>query len=383
MTASRWSSSSPTAAPTVGETKEKVIIEATRDGNTSKARLFVFGVGYDVNVTLLDTLAEDGRGARDYVTPGRNMELVLSSFFDKIAFRSSRTSRSRPTASSCTRSIRAGSPTCSRAPSSPSSARYKGSGARAIRLAGKVDGKRKELVFEGTFADGKTGKDFLAVLWAKRKVGYLWDQIRLKGENRELKDEIVRLGKTYGIATPYTSFLVTEDERREAARRDRRAPPAPGDRGRWGADRGELQGEGADDAVGRFARPATGSRRKAGHESGSREEAVERSLAAKRLREDDSLADAPGGEEGERARAPPRRTHLSPRGPIWLESGLEDKALKDPALVTVEPWSKEWFALVRGPRRSGRDPRGAGRRRRQAGGSSLSFPGGGEGGSVC
>ena len=26
-----------------------------------------------------------------------------------------------------------------------------------------------------------------------------------------LKDEVVRLGKTYGIVTPYTSYLVVED----------------------------------------------------------------------------------------------------------------------------------------------------------------------------
>jgi Ca-activated chloride channel family protein len=39
----------------------------------------------------------------------------------------------------------------------------------------------------------------------------LLEQIRLNGENRELIDEIVGLGTRFGIVTPYTSFLVTED----------------------------------------------------------------------------------------------------------------------------------------------------------------------------
>jgi Ca-activated chloride channel family protein len=42
-------------------------------------------------------------------------------------------------------------------------------------------------------------------------VGYLLEQVRLNGENRELVDEIVALGTRFGIVTPYTSFLVVDD----------------------------------------------------------------------------------------------------------------------------------------------------------------------------
>jgi Ca-activated chloride channel family protein len=37
------------------------------------------------------------------------------------------------------------------------------------------------------------------------------DHIRLKGENPELVNEVIALSKRYGIVTPYTSYLVTED----------------------------------------------------------------------------------------------------------------------------------------------------------------------------
>jgi Ca-activated chloride channel family protein len=48
-------------------------------------------------------------------------------------------------------------------------------------------------------------------------VAYLVDEVRLNGEDQELIDEIVRLSKKYGIMTPYTSFLVQEDDRPVAA----------------------------------------------------------------------------------------------------------------------------------------------------------------------
>ena len=54
-------------------------------------------------------------------------------------------------------------------------------------------------------------KPFVEDLWARRKVGYLLDQIRANGEKKELVDEVVTLAKRYGITTPYTSYLVVPD----------------------------------------------------------------------------------------------------------------------------------------------------------------------------
>src|SRR5262249_34076927 len=54
-------------------------------------------------------------------------------------------------------------------------------------------------------------KDFIEHLWARRKVGYLLDQIRANGEKKELVDEVVLLAKKYGITTPYTSYLIVPD----------------------------------------------------------------------------------------------------------------------------------------------------------------------------
>src|SRR5258707_36470 len=70
----------------------------------------------------------------------------------------------------------------------------------------------REFVYETTFAS-KTGEDkeFVEQIWARRKVGFLLDQIRSNGEKKELMEELLTLAKKYGIATPYTSHLIVPD----------------------------------------------------------------------------------------------------------------------------------------------------------------------------
>jgi len=75
-----------------------------------------------------------------------------------------------------------------------------------------VGNEKREFVYEVPFP-GKTKKDksFVEDLWARRKVGYLLDQVRSHGENKEVVAEVIRLAKHHGIATPYTSYLVVPD----------------------------------------------------------------------------------------------------------------------------------------------------------------------------
>nr|MCU0406702.1 hypothetical protein [Ignavibacteriaceae bacterium] len=65
-----------------------------------------------------------------------------------------------------------------------------------------------------------------------RRIGYLLDQIRLNGENKELVDEITQLAREHGIVTPYTSYLIMEDEEirlrsNELVDHFQTLPPAP------------------------------------------------------------------------------------------------------------------------------------------------------------
>jgi Ca-activated chloride channel family protein len=70
-----------------------------------------------------------------------------------------------------------------------------------------LDGKEREFAEDVKFTDEDTRHAFIPRLWATRRVGWLLDEIRLHGESKELKDEVVELARKHGIVTPYTAYL--------------------------------------------------------------------------------------------------------------------------------------------------------------------------------
>ncbi|MEP7077028.1 MAG: hypothetical protein ABI878_14580, partial [Acidobacteriota bacterium] len=80
-----------------------------------------------------------------------------------------------------------------------------------FRLKGKTGKETRTFNYSNLdFPMRAENNDFLPRLWASRRVGWLVEQIRSNGENKELRDEIVDLGTRYGIVTPYTSYLATD-----------------------------------------------------------------------------------------------------------------------------------------------------------------------------
>jgi Ca-activated chloride channel family protein len=77
-----------------------------------------------------------------------------------------------------------------------------------------VNGVAKKLSYDVRFPGESSDHEFIPRLWATRRVGFLLDEIRLHGENKELKDEVTDLARKYGIVTPYTAYLIYEDETR-------------------------------------------------------------------------------------------------------------------------------------------------------------------------
>src|SRR5207237_9892890 len=77
-----------------------------------------------------------------------------------------------------------------------------------------LNGQKQEFAADVNFTENDAKNAFIPRLWATRRVGWLLDEIRLHGESKELKDEIVRLARDHGIVTPYTSYRILEDEQR-------------------------------------------------------------------------------------------------------------------------------------------------------------------------
>jgi Ca-activated chloride channel family protein len=104
--------------------------------------------------------------------------------------------------------------------------RYSGKGKGDLLLAGLVNGKKVKMEYPVEFLAESDDHDFIPRLWATRRVGFLLDQIRLHGESKELKDEVTTLAKKYGIVTPFTAYLILEDDRRRDVVVNRRLLPA-------------------------------------------------------------------------------------------------------------------------------------------------------------
>ena len=82
-----------------------------------------------------------------------------------------------------------------------------------LTLTGKSAGTTRTYSYPAQrFPLRSDANEFLPRLWATRRVGWLMEQVRTNGEQKELRDEIVDLGTRYGIVTPYTSYLALEGE---------------------------------------------------------------------------------------------------------------------------------------------------------------------------
>ncbi len=201
--------------PTVGNTVEDQIVDNVKKAGAGNVRVFCFGIGTDVNTHLLDKITEETRAYSTYVLPEEDIEVKLSAFFTKVKDPVLASPKiSFPDAARVTKLYPAPVPDVFKGEQLVLSGRYSGKGDGAIRIEGTVSGEAKTFAYDVKFADEANDHEFIPRLWATRRVGYLLDEIRLRGESRELKDEVTDLARKYSIVTPYTAYLIQEDEAR-------------------------------------------------------------------------------------------------------------------------------------------------------------------------
>ncbi len=201
--------------PTVGVTQVQDIVKNVTSANAVKVRLFNFGVGYDVNTTLLDKIARENRGDSEYVKPRENLEARVSGFYTKVQSPVLSDLRIDWGGVRVRDLLPRQVPDLFRGGQIILSGRYEGPGPAKIVVAGTAMGQRQQFEFDVRFEERSEGaaRLFVEHLWAQRQIGNLLDQIQLYGKSQELVDEIVRLSTKYGIITEYTSFLIREDVR--------------------------------------------------------------------------------------------------------------------------------------------------------------------------
>lgn len=201
--------------PTEGVVDSALILSNLQSAAPKNLRLFAFGVGYDVDTFLLDSLAQAHHGASSYVLPGERLDEVLSAFYAKV---------STPVLTNLELDFGEISvydlyPTPLPDLFSGSQVvlvgRYRKPGVATVTLKGEVNNRSQTFQFPGQVFERSSLDDSVLSaiprLWATRKIGYLLNLVRLKGPDPETIEQIVRLSIRYGIVTPYTSFLVTEE----------------------------------------------------------------------------------------------------------------------------------------------------------------------------
>lgn len=207
--------------PTVGETNEMNIARNAGLANAVGARVFTFGVGYDVNSRLLDRVSRDLRGQSVYVKPNENIESQVASLYNKIGsplltnlalsweFDLARTADAPPAIS---RVYPKQLTDLFQGEQLVMVGRYQVNGTARIKLTGSVAGEQRRFEFPATLVSQSANENhgYVEKLWATRRIGEIIDELDLRGQNKELVDELVQLSMKHGILTPYTSFLADE-----------------------------------------------------------------------------------------------------------------------------------------------------------------------------
>jgi Ca-activated chloride channel family protein len=201
--------------PTVGETNPDRILANLQKANGASLRVFTFGVGFDVNTRLLDSVADSTRALSVYVAPEEDLEIAVSTLYDSVA---------RPMLTNIELAVEGVAlsevfprpmPDLFAGRDIRILGKYATGGKGKVTVSGKLAGEAWSQTFDLDFPTRTdTTNDSIESLWASRKVGFLLDEIRRNGETAELKDEVIALAEKHRLVTPYTSFLVREDEMR-------------------------------------------------------------------------------------------------------------------------------------------------------------------------
>ncbi len=199
--------------PTVGETQEDRLVDQVKNAG-SAARVFSFGIGTDVNTHLLDRIADETRAVSQYVLPNEDIEVKVSGFYTKIrepVLSNISLSFTNPGVR-ITQVLPKNLPDLFNGDMLVVFGRYSGKGPSAAKITGTFNGKPHEFTADVSFPESQPDNPFIPRLWATRRVGVLLDEIRMRGESAELRDEVVSLSREFGIVTPYTAYLILEDE---------------------------------------------------------------------------------------------------------------------------------------------------------------------------
>ena len=336
--------------PTVGERNaERIAALAAR--LRGRARVFTFGVGADVNATLVEQLAVDGRGTAQFVRPDESVERSVALVATRITSPIVTDVRVRAEGVRLTKLH----------PSLPTDifagqdlvlfARYAGNGDGRIIVEGRTATGPVTWTEQVRFPDRERRNSFVARLWAAQRAGWLSAERRRNGASPELDDELRELGTRYGIPTELSSYLVLEPGMQEPLRRQLGSAPASldqvvvtGAKAASSAPINETRNRSARDASGVVYADSTRATPAPSPAEGKREQDFQRAktAAAQRAATTLSAVDSVGADYASGSvRRVGARTFALIDG-AWTDA----RYAKTMRTVRVKPYSAAYFALL-------------------------------------
>jgi Ca-activated chloride channel family protein len=195
--------------PTVGERDATVIANSVAKQRGSR-RLFTFGVGADLNVSLIEQLALGGRGTASFVRPDESVERAVGIVASRLTSPLVTDVRVRADGVRLRKMHPGGPVDIFAGEDLVLLARYDGTGDAIIRVDGQTTNGPVSWASRVRFPERSRENPFVARLWATQRVGYLSAEKRKNGGSREIDDEIRDLGERFGIPTEFSSYLVVE-----------------------------------------------------------------------------------------------------------------------------------------------------------------------------
>jgi Ca-activated chloride channel homolog len=191
--------------PTIGVTEPDSIISYASRTNDKGVRLFSFGIGENLNKTLLTQISIQNHGYATYIASDDSIALLVNNHFARI---------SKPIITDLSLDY-GGFTTLDTYPKTFSDlywgnqtmemGLYSEGSSTQITLGGMIRSAPVQFTKTVEFPD-TGGYRFIPRLWAKAKINHLLDLIDIYGETDELVEQILELSLRFEILTKYTAF---------------------------------------------------------------------------------------------------------------------------------------------------------------------------------
>jgi Ca-activated chloride channel family protein len=195
--------------PTVGERDGSVIASNVAKQRGTR-RVFTFGVGADLNVSLIEQLALEGRGTASFVRPDESVERAVGIVASRLTSPLVTDVRVHADGVRLRKMHPSGTVDIFAGEDLVILSRYDGSGNAVVRFDGQTTNGPVSWSTRVYFPERSRENPFVARLWATQRVGYLSAEKRKHGGSQEIDDEIRDLGERFGIPTEFSSYLVVE-----------------------------------------------------------------------------------------------------------------------------------------------------------------------------